>query len=118
MHGEWYSVPEAAAAEINRRRTAGGRIWAVGTTTVRTLESVVSPDGVVQSGAGWTDIFIRPPHQFRAVDRMITNFHLPRSTLVMLVAAFAGYELVMESYRQAVASEYRFYSYGDAMAIL
>jgi S-adenosylmethionine:tRNA ribosyltransferase-isomerase len=118
MHGEWFSVPAEAANEINRRRAAGGKLWAVGTTTVRTLESVASADGTVQSGEGWTDIFIRPPHRFRAVDRMITNFHLPRSTLLMLVAAFAGYELVMESYREAVANEYRFYSYGDAMAIL
>jgi S-adenosylmethionine:tRNA ribosyltransferase-isomerase len=118
MHSEWYSVPATAADTINRCRESGGAIWAVGTTTVRTLESVATEQGRVQPGEGWTDIFIRPPHRFRAVDRMITNFHLPRSTLLMLVASFAGYDLVMDAYRQAVAERYRFYSYGDAMAIL
>lgn len=118
MHSEWFSVPAEAAREINQARAAGGKVWAVGTTSVRTLESVVSAEGEIQAREGWTDIFIRPPHSFQAVDRMITNFHLPRSTLLMLVAAFAGYDLVMESYRQAVASGYRFYSYGDAMAIV
>jgi S-adenosylmethionine:tRNA ribosyltransferase-isomerase len=118
MHREWYHVPEEAAAEINRRRAAGGAIWAVGTTSVRTLESVATEEGIVQAGEGWTDIFIRSPYRFRAVDRMITNFHLPRSTLLMLVAAFAGYDLAMEAYRRAVAEGYRFYSYGDAMVIV
>jgi S-adenosylmethionine:tRNA ribosyltransferase-isomerase len=118
MHREWYQVPDAAAAVINAARGAGGAVWAVGTTTVRTLETVADPDGMVRPGAGWTDIFIRPPYRFRAVDRLITNFHLPRSTLLMLVAAFGGYELMMEAYREAVARGYRFYSYGDAMAIL
>jgi S-adenosylmethionine:tRNA ribosyltransferase-isomerase len=118
MHSEWFHVSPEAASEINQRRSAGGAIWAVGTTSVRTLESVATEDGLVQSGEGWTDIFIRPPYRFRAVDRMITNFHLPRSTLLMLVAAFAGYDLVMEAYGKAVADGYRFYSYGDAMAIL
>lgn len=118
MHNEWYRVPPDSADAINAARAAGGAVWAVGTTTVRTLESVANPNGIVQSGEGWTDIFIRPPHRFRAVDRMITNFHLPRSTLLMLVAAFGGYDLVMRSYREAIAAGYRFYSYGDAMAIL
>jgi S-adenosylmethionine:tRNA ribosyltransferase-isomerase len=118
MHSEWFSVPEEAAATINAARAGGGAVWAIGTTTVRTLESVATQGGVVQSGQGWTDIFIRPPHRFRAVDRMITNFHLPRSTLLMLVSAFAGHDLVMEAYREAIEMRYRFYSYGDAMAIL
>jgi S-adenosylmethionine:tRNA ribosyltransferase-isomerase len=118
MHSEWYRVPAASAAAINSARTAGGSIWAVGTTTVRTLESVASADGVVHPAEGWTDIFIRPPYVFRAVDHLLTNFHLPRSTLLMLVAAFAGYELVMEAYRRAIDAEYRFYSYGDAMAVI
>jgi len=118
MHREWFEVPAAAADEINRRRAAGGAIWAVGTTSVRTLESVASADGRIEAGTGWTDIFIRPPHRFRAVDRMITNFHLPRSTLLMLVAAFAGFDVTMEAYRRAIDDGYRFYSYGDAMTIL
>ncbi len=118
MHREWYQVAPEAAAAINAARGAGGAIWAVGTTTVRTLETVATAEGEVLPGEGWTDIFIRPPHTFRAVDRLITNFHLPRSTLLMLVAAFAGYDLTIEAYRQAVARGYRFYSYGDAMVVL
>jgi S-adenosylmethionine:tRNA ribosyltransferase-isomerase len=93
-------------------------VWAVGTTTVRTLESAADDTGVVRAGSGETRIFIRPPYRFRAVDRLVTNFHLPRSTLIMLVAAFAGYELTMQAYRTAVDAGYRFYSYGDAMAVL
>jgi S-adenosylmethionine:tRNA ribosyltransferase-isomerase len=118
MHSEWYRVPPEAAATINGVRREGGRVWAVGTTTVRTLETVTKVSEEVQSGDGWTDIFIHPPHEFRAVDRMITNFHLPRSTLLMLVAAFAGYDLTMRAYRTAIELEYRFFSYGDAMVIL
>jgi S-adenosylmethionine:tRNA ribosyltransferase-isomerase len=118
MHAEWYRVPREVAEEINRVRAEGGAIWAVGTTSVRTLESVADPEGRVHAGQGWTDIFIRPPHRFRAVDRLITNFHLPRSTLLMLVSAFAGYETIMRAYREAVAQRYRFFSYGDAMAIV
>ena len=118
MHEEQYEVSSGAAETVNDARHAGGRVWAVGTTSVRTLESVASPDGAIHAGAGETRIFIRPPYTFRVVDVMITNFHLPRSTLLMLVAAFAGLELVREAYRQAVAERYRFYSYGDAMVIL
>ncbi len=117
MHAEWYTVPEAAAGAIAETRARGGRIWAVGTTTVRTLESVVEEDGQVRAGSGTTDLFIRPPYDFRVVDCLITNFHLPRSTLLMLVAAFAGYEPIMRAYEAAIAEGYRFYSYGDAMAI-
>jgi S-adenosylmethionine:tRNA ribosyltransferase-isomerase len=118
MHEEWYSVSDEAARTIAERRAAGGRVWAVGTTSVRTLESSSDASGVVLAGRGETRIFIRPPYQFRAVDRLVTNFHLPRSTLIMLVAAFAGYDLTMRAYREAVGAGYRFYSYGDAMAVV
>jgi S-adenosylmethionine:tRNA ribosyltransferase-isomerase len=117
MHEEWYEVGAAAATTIERSRAAGGKVWAVGTTTVRTLESAAGADGRVAAGAGETRAFIRPPYDFRVVDRLITNFHLPRSTLIMLVAAFAGYELTMRAYREAVGEGYRFFSYGDAMVI-
>lgn len=118
MHEEWYSVSAEAARTINEARAAGGRVWAVGTTTVRTLETVAREDGTIVPGEGETRIFIRPPYRFRAVDRLVTNFHLPRSTLIMLVAAFAGYDLIMRAYREAVAGGYRFYSYGDAMVVI
>ena len=118
MHAESWSVSEAAAGAVNRARANGGRCWAVGTTVVRTLESAADEQGIVHAGSGATRLFIRPPHRFKAVDALLTNFHLPRSTLLMLVAAFAGYERAMEAYRVAVAEGYRFYSYGDAMAVL
>jgi S-adenosylmethionine:tRNA ribosyltransferase-isomerase len=118
MHSEWYSVSAEAAAAVNETRAAGGSIWAVGTTVVRTLESAASEDGRVHAGEGWTDIFIRPPYRFRAVDHLVTNFHLPRSTLLMLVSALGGYELVMRAYGEAVERGYRFFSYGDAMVLL
>ena len=118
MHSEWYRVPEEAATQINEARAAGGAVWAVGTTSVRTLETVADEAGHIRAGDGWTNIFIRPPYRFRAVDRMITNFHLPRSTLLMLVSAFAGHEFTMKTYAEAVSSGYRFFSYGDAMALL
>jgi S-adenosylmethionine:tRNA ribosyltransferase-isomerase len=118
MHSEWYRIPPEAAATINAARAAGGAVWAVGTTVVRTLESAASTDGSLAAGEGWTDIFIRPPYRFKVVDRLVTNFHLPRSTLLMLVSAFAGYERTMEVYREAVREGYRFFSYGDAMALL
>ena len=118
MHEEWYSLSADAASALNETRRAGGRVWAVGTTSVRVLESVVREDGSFAAASGETRIFIRPPYRPRAVDKVITNFHLPRSTLIMLVAAFAGYELTMRAYREAVESGYRFFSYGDAMAIL
>lgn len=118
MHEEWYSVPEPAATTIATTRASGHSIWAVGTTTARTLESAASADGTLGVGPGETRLFIRPTYQWRVVDHLITNFHLPRSTLLMLVAAFAGYELTMRAYREAVAGAYRFYSYGDAMVII
>lgn len=118
MHEESYWIPGESASALNAIRGRGGKIWAVGTTSVRTLESAVASDGRFVESAGDTRIFIRPPYSFRAVDHLITNFHLPRSTLLMLVAAFAGYDLIMRAYREAIAGGYRFYSYGDAMVIV
>jgi S-adenosylmethionine:tRNA ribosyltransferase-isomerase len=118
MEPEWYRVSEDAARTLNRVREAGGAIWAVGTTVVRTLETVTDPRGQVVPGEGTTNLFIRPPYRFRAVDRLVTNFHLPRSTLLMLVAAFAGYHRTLAAYAEAIREGYRFYSYGDAMVIL
>jgi S-adenosylmethionine:tRNA ribosyltransferase-isomerase len=118
MHSEWYRVSAEAAERINEVRARGGSVWAVGTTSVRTLESVADEQGTVHPGEGWTDIFIRPPYRFRAVDHLITNFHLPRSTLLMLVSALAGRDTVLAAYREAVQQGYRFFSYGDAMAIV
>jgi S-adenosylmethionine:tRNA ribosyltransferase-isomerase len=118
MHSEPYRVSDQAAGIINERRQAGGRVWAVGTTVVRTLETLVRESGRISPGGGETRLFIHPPYAFRAVDRLLTNFHLPRSTLLMLVCAFGGYENVMRAYREAVREGYRFYSYGDAMAIV
>jgi len=118
MLPEAYRVSDETAEIINGRRKAGGRVWAVGTTVVRTLETVGAPDGTVRPGTGDTSLFIHPPYTFRAVDRLLTNFHLPRSTLLMLVCAFGGYEQVMGAYREAVKERYRFYSYGDAMVVM
>jgi S-adenosylmethionine:tRNA ribosyltransferase-isomerase len=118
MHPERWSISPEAAEKVNHTRSGGGKVWAVGTTVVRTLESAVGEDGRVRPGSGETRLFIRPPYRFRAVDRMLTNFHLPRSTLLMLVAAFAGYQRTMDAYAEAVSKGYRFYSYGDAMAII
>lgn len=118
MPAEAYHVSEQAATTINARRTEGGQVWAVGTTVVRTLETVVSPERRIRPGSGDTAVFIHPPFAFRAVDRLLTNFHLPRSTLLMLVCAFGGYEPVMRAYREAIERSYRFYSYGDAMVII
>ncbi len=117
MHEESYSLPQSTADILNQVRSAGGKIWAVGTTSVRTLETAIGDDGIFAGKSGETRIFIRPPYEFRAVDRLITNFHLPRSTLLMLVAAFSGYDLTMRAYQEAVAERYRLYSYGDAMLI-
>jgi S-adenosylmethionine:tRNA ribosyltransferase-isomerase len=113
MHSEWYEVPAATLAALERCRQRGGRIVAVGTTTVRTLESWA------QSGqpSGDTSIFITPGYPFQVVDMLLTNFHLPKSTLLMLVSAFTGYEHAMALYRHAVAQRYRFFSYGDAMLL-
>lgn len=114
MHAEWYAVPHEAAETINGARAGGGRVIASGTTVVRTLETVVDADGVVQAGEGHTDIFISPGYKFRAIDAMLTNFHLPRSSLLVMVSAFAGRERVLAAYAEAIERGYRFYSYGDA----
>lgn len=118
MHVERFEIPEATSRAIAEARARGAKVWAVGTTVVRTLEASADGKGGVLSGGRETNIFIRPPYAFRVVDHLITNFHLPRSTLLMLVAAFAGYETTMAAYRHAVEARYRFYSYGDAMVII
>jgi S-adenosylmethionine:tRNA ribosyltransferase-isomerase len=117
MHAERYRVPEEAAAAFAACRTRGGRVVAVGTTSVRTLESAFA-GGRLRPGWGRTDLFIRPGHSFRAVDALISNFHLPRSTLLMLVCAFGGRERILEAYREAAGLGYRFFSYGDAMMVI
>ena len=118
MHGEFFHIDADTAAEINRRRAAGGRIIAVGTTSCRVLESVATDDGIVHPVSGETGIFIYPGYKFKAVDALITNFHLPESTLIMLVSALAGKENVMQAYETAVKEQYRFFSFGDAMLIV
>ncbi len=114
MHSEWGRISTAAAAAINEARAAGGRIVAVGTTSLRLLESATDARGIVRAFKGETDIFITPGYRFRAVDRLLTNFHLPRSTLFMLVSAFSGLETMQAAYAHAITNSYRFYSYGDA----
>jgi S-adenosylmethionine:tRNA ribosyltransferase-isomerase len=114
MHQEWYTVPPELQAQIAQTRAAGGRIVAVGTTSVRALESWAATGGC----EGWTDLFILPGHRFALVDALITNFHLPRSTLLMLVSAFAGRQRILAAYAEAIGERYRFYSFGDAMLVL
>ena len=116
MHSEWFEVPAATVAAIAATRARGGRVVAVGTTTLRALESAARP-GPLRAGAGETDLFITPGFEFRVVDRLVTNFHLPRSTLLMLVSAFAGHARVHALYAHAIAARYRFFSYGDAMLL-
>lgn len=118
IHTERYGISDATAQAIKNTKASGGRVFAVGTTTTRTLEYAADSNGEVVAGEGEADIFIYPGYSFKVVDAMITNFHLPESTLMMLVSAFAGKDFVFEAYRQAVNNEYRFYSYGDAMLII
>jgi S-adenosylmethionine:tRNA ribosyltransferase-isomerase len=118
LHPERYELPEATAEAVARTRAAGGRVVALGTTTTRVLEHAADARGVLRAGAGETSLFLRPGSRFRAVDALLTNFHLPRSSLLLLVAAFAGREAVLAAYAHALARGYRFYSYGDAMLIL
>ena len=118
LHAEWFTVPEATAERLAAVRREGRRLIAVGTTAVRALESGATADGCIRPIAGDTRLFIYPGHRFKVVDGMITNFHLPRSTLLMLVCAFAGRESVLSAYRDAVAAKYRFYSFGDGMLIV
>lgn len=117
MHSEYFSIDETAAERINRAREMGGRIFCVGTTSCRTLESAAAEDGSITPASGWTDIFIYPGYRFKVMDGLITNFHLPESTLLMLVSAFAGREHVLAAYEEAVREGYRFFSFGDAMLI-
>lgn len=118
MHSEHYHLPGETAELIGRTKARGGRVIAVGTTSTRTLESVAQKHGRVVADDGYTDIFIYPGYRFQVLDGLITNFHLPESTLIMLVSAFAGYETTMDAYREAVKERYRFYSFGDAMLIV
>jgi S-adenosylmethionine:tRNA ribosyltransferase-isomerase len=120
MHSEWGEITASTAADLNVTRAAGGRLIAVGTTVARLLETAVRSDSsqLIPPWQGTTDLFIRPPIEFRAIDALLTNFHFPRTTLLLLVQTFAGWELVAEAYQQAIREEYRFYSYGDAMLIV
>lgn len=119
MHEEYYSLSQETADVLNETKARGGRVVAVGTTSCRTLETVGNKflDGVLEASSGWTQIFIYPGYEFRVVDAMITNFHLPKSTLVMLVSALAGRENIMHAYQEAIDRQYRFFSFGDAMFI-
>jgi S-adenosylmethionine:tRNA ribosyltransferase-isomerase len=116
MHSEFYRLTEEAAAQLNDVRANGGKIVAVGTTSIRTLETIGTKfDGDIKADSGWTSIFITPGYQFKVVQAFSTNFHLPKSTLVMLVSAFAGRDLTLEAYQHAIDERYRFFSFGDAM---
>ena len=118
MHSEFYVVEQEQAALVNETKRNGGRVICVGTTSCRTLESATDEEGKLQAGSGWTEIFIYPGYQFKIMDGLITNFHLPESTLLMLVSAFAGKEKIMDAYKEAVRERYRFFSFGDAMFIV
>ena len=118
MHSEFFIIPEEAAALINQTKKEGGRIICVGTTSTRTLESAASEDGSLSAASGWTDIFIYPGYRFKIVDGLITNFHLPESTLVMLVSAFSSREIILNAYEEAIKNHYRFFSFGDAMLLI
>ena len=118
MGAEWVEIPPATVRAVAETKARKGRVISVGTTTTRALESFAESDGTLKGARGFTTLFIRPPHLFRVVDGMVTNFHLPKSTLIMLVSAFAGREFLLKAYAEAVEARYRFYSYGDAMLIL
>ena len=117
MHSEFCMVPEETARIITETKRAGGRVISVGTTSCRTLESFANPDGTMDPRSGWTNIFIYPGYKFKCIDALVTNFHLPESTLIMLVSALAGRENILNAYRTAVEERYRFFSFGDAMFI-
>jgi len=117
MHSEFYMIEKEEADKINRAKAAGHRVISVGTTSCRTLESATGDDGILKATSGWTDIFIYPGYKFKMIDALITNFHLPESTLLMLVSALAGKDKVMKAYEEAIAERYRFFSFGDAMFI-
>ena len=117
MHSEYYIVEQEEGDKINNAKKNGGRIISVGTTSTRTLESVTDENGIVHAGSGWTKIFIYPGYKFKIIDCLITNFHLPESTLIMLVAALVGKDRILDTYKTAVQEKYRFFSFGDAMFI-
>ena len=117
MHSEYYEISQSAADAINKIKKNGGRIIPVGTTSIRTLETIANDEGLVKEGSGWTDIFIYPGYRFKIADGLITNFHLPESTLMMLVSAIAGKEFIFKAYNEAIKQKYRFFSFGDAMFI-
>jgi S-adenosylmethionine:tRNA ribosyltransferase-isomerase len=118
MHSEWCQLTSEEAQRLNEHRARGGRLVAVGTTSVRVLETAAGDDGQLRPWVGSTNLFIRPPYQFRAVDALLTNFHLPKTTLLVLVRTFGGEELIMRAYEEAIRQQYRFYSYGDAMLVV
>jgi len=118
MDAEYYRIPENAANVVNKAKENNKRVCAVGTTSMRTIESAVSATGYLKPSEGWTNLFIYPPYDFSIANSMITNFHLPKTSLIIMIAAFGGYDLIMEAYEQAVKEKYRFFSYGDAMLIL
>ncbi len=117
IHKEKYNIPEAVADRINTLKSKGKKLMAVGTTSVRALESASNDNGFIKSGAGVSSLYIIPPYKFKVVDNLITNFHLPKSTLLALVSAFAGYDLIMRAYDMAINNNYKFFSYGDGMLI-
>ncbi|MBQ7900413.1 MAG: tRNA preQ1(34) S-adenosylmethionine ribosyltransferase-isomerase QueA, partial [Clostridia bacterium] len=117
MHSEFYVIDKETADTVNETKKNGGKIISVGTTSTRTLETVADGNGFIREQSGWTDIFIYPPYKFKCVDSLITNFHLPESTLLMLVSAMASKEIIMNAYKEAVEQKYRFFSFGDAMFI-
>lgn len=118
MHSEFYMIDEKAAGIINDTRAKGGKVISVGTTSTRTLETAAKPDGTIEACSGWTEIFIYPGYEFKVVDRLITNFHLPESTLLMLVSALSSREIILDAYEEAVREKYRFFSFGDAMMLI
>ena len=118
MHSEFYEISQETADVINRARLRGSRVVSVGTTTTRTLETAAGSDGLINSSSGWTDIFIYPGYKFKVVDGLITNFHLPESTLLMMVSAFSTKERILVAYEEAIKEKYRFFSFGDAMFIM
>ena len=118
MDAEYFRIPEATAALVNQTKDAGHKVCAIGTTTVRTIESAVTSQNRIKAAEGWTNLFIYPPYEFKIPDAMITNFHLPKSSLIIMVAAFGGVDLIMDAYHEAIKEKYRFFTYGDAMLIL
>lgn len=118
MDAEYFRVTQQAVDKVNKSKDGGGRVCAVGTTTMRAIETAVSAEGLLKPAEGWTNKFIYPPYDFSIADSMVTNFHLPKSSLLIMICAFGGYELIMEAYEEAVKNEYKFFSYGDAMLIL